>query len=594
MTFYSPGLVTQSFWPNFFVQNQDISGLIVIVIYLALISFIAFLFSEYISLIYLDKDTPLRRYTRYIIEFFERIIGPISKKKMKFREYFLNLIFFDAIAAVIAFITIGFLNHPGNGPIATSGLNMSLTVHTVVSFITNTDLQHYTNPLNFSYFTTTFAIMGLMLIAPVTAFAASIAFIRGIRTAEGIIGNFYHDFLVACFDLFLPLTLLFTIIFILIGIPETVNTLIRVTIPITGNTGYIPIGPISSFEAFKNIGTNGAGFYGANAAFPLENPNWVSNITEVVAFTIIPLASVFSLGRVFGNRKFGQMLFGVIITLFLFVSIITFYAEMHGINAFTSLGLSFNGNMLGKESAIGVAQSSIFNVAATISSAGSTNSMLLNYTPGGTIGIMTGLLMNDPLGGTGTSVINIFTFVIFTAFLASLLVGKLPELLGFKLGSKEIKYSTLALITHPLIVLIPLGILATQFTLLKTFINPYPQKVTELFYEFLSAASNNGSEIGGFATNTALFNYIDSIIMLLGRFLLLGLQLYIAQLFANRNPRTESPNTVSVGSPYFGLMLFAVIIGLGLLSYFPVMALGPLLSFAKDLNFFIGGVLIGH
>ncbi len=592
MTTVSAGAEYHNFWQNFFVSHQAVSGLIVILIYLAVISLVAYIFSEYISILYLDREPPTRRYTRYLIDFFEKLLGPVSKKQMKFRTYFLNLLFFDAIAAAIAFVTISYFNHPQN-PFGSTPFNLSLTVNTVISFITNTNIQHYSNPLNLSYFATTFAILGLMLIAPVTGFAASMAFIRGIRTAEGFLGNFYHDFLIAFFDLFIPLTLLFTIIFALIGIPETIDTVIRVTLPISGGTGYLPVGPLSSFEAFKNLGTNGGGFYGANAAFPFENPNWISNITEMVAFTIIPLASILSLGRVFNNRKFGQMLYGVIMIIFFLASLLTFYSELHGIPAYSTLGLNYAGNMLGKETSLGLAQSSVFNVGATLTSTGASNSPLLDYTPGGVLGVITGLLMNDPMGGVGTSVINIFTFVIFTAFLASLLVGKLPELMGFKLGSKEIKYSTISLVTHPLIVLIPLGLVATQLTLVHTFTNPFPQRVTELFYEFLSSASNNGSEIGGFATNTALFNYLDSVIMLIGRFFLMGIQLFIAQLFANRNPRTESPNTVSVGSPYFAIMLFAVIIGLGLLSYFPVLALGPLLSFAKDLNLFIGGIIHG-
>ena len=582
-----------SFWQVFFVDHRAVSGLLIILIYLLLISIIAFIFSGYIADLYLDREVRLRKYTHYLIDFFEKLIGPASKRNMKFKEYMANLVFFNAVAAIMAFVVIFYFNRNVT-PVGTYSVNLSLAVHTVVSFITNTDLQHYSNPFRFSAFAQMFGLMGLMLFAPVTGFAASLAFVRGVRTNEGHLGNFYHDFFVSLFDLFLPLTLLFTIFFALEGLPETLLYYLKITVPVTNVPGYLPLGPIATFQSFETLGTNGGGFYGANAAFPLANPSWISNITEFVAFTLIPLASIISLGKVFGNRRFGTMLYSVIMVIFLIASIVTFYSELRGIPVFQNLGILYSGNMLGKETSLGIAQSSVFNVGATLTSTGIVNSSLIDYTPGGILGIITGLLMNDPLGGVGTSVINIFTYVIFTAFLASLLIGKLPEMIGFKLGSKEIKYSTLSLITHPLIVLIPLGIILVEPFLVSGMINPEPQRVTELFYEFLTSASNNGSEIGGFATNTALFNYLDSIIMLLGRYLILGIQLYIAQIFSVRSPRGESPNTVSVGSSYFGLMLFGVMIGIGLLSFFPVLALGPLLSFANDLHLFAGVTVFGH
>ncbi len=582
MTDFSGGIGSHSFWSQFFLVHQGISGLIVIFIYISIISLIAFAFSDYVVPLYKDEDTPLRPYTSYIIGFFEKLIGPLSLKRMKFKEYFLNLLFFNFVAALAAFLFIYLLNSPG----ALSGrpLTVPEMVNTVVSFTTNTDMQHFPVAGHFPQFAIFFSILGLMVVAPVTGFAASMAFIRGIRTNEENIGNFYHDFLVALFDLFIPLTVLFTILFAIEGLPETLLSSVATNHFQASTARILPLGPVASFVSFSAVGTNGAAFYPSNSAFPLQNPSWFSNLTEIVAFTLVPLASIFSLGRVLGNKNFSRMLYGTVIFIYLFASVFTFYFELHGIPLYRNLGIHYTGNMIGKENAIGIAQSSVFNVGATISSAGLTNSALIGYTPGGIIGIMVGLMINDPLGGFGTSVINIFTFVIFTAFLASLMVGKLPELMGFKLGAKEIKYSTLSLITHPLVVLVPLGLVAVAFGALSIQGNPSPQTITELFYEFTSAASNNGSSIGGLPFGRPFFEYLESIIMILGRYLLLGFQLYIAQLFANRRPRSESPNTVKVGSPYFGLLLLAVIMAIGLLSYFPVLALGPFLSFARDLG----------
>ncbi len=348
---------------------------------------------------------------------------------------------------------------------------------------------------------------------------------------------------------------------------------------------------MATWEAIKNIGTNGGGFYGSNAAMPLENPNWFTNLVEFLSFTVIPLGSILSLGKVFNNRGFARTLYIVLISIFFFTTFMTFFAEYSGIPSITSLGTLFTGNMMGKETAIGISQSSIFSSGAVFTSTGAADSVLLAFTPAGLLGLMGNLILNDPLGGVGTGVLNIFMYVIFAIFITSLMVGKLPELMSIKISSKEIKYSTLSLVTHPLLVLIPFGITMLLPALVIGDPNPRPDVISSVLYEFLSAASNNGSEVGGFATNTAFFNIADGILMLMGRFILMGLQLAIAQSFATKSPKVETGRTIETGSPLFALMLFVTIIMLGVLSFFPVLALGPFLSWAKDFNLFIGGLL---
>ena len=208
------------------------------------------------------------------------------------------------------------------------------------------------------------------------------------------------------------------------------------------------------------------------------------------------------------------------------------------------------------------------------------------------MGPLLDLLLNDPLGGVGTGVLNIFMYVIFTVFITSLMVGKLPEIMSLKIGSREIRYSTLSLVTHPLLVIIPFGITLLIPNMLSTFVNTRPDQITQLLYEFGTAAANNGSEIGGFLTNQAYFNYLDGVIMLLGRYLLMGFQLLIAQSFSYKKPKVQVMRTVDPGSFMFGFSLFFVMILLGLLSFFPILALGPLLAFAKAFNLFIAGVLL--
>lgn len=581
---------TGSFWGNFFLNNRLVSGSIIILIYIAIMSVMAYLLAGYIKKLYLGEPNFMDPVAGRLVHFFEKIFGENQDKTMKFREYFTNLLIFNAAAGVITFIFLFFQNLlPFGG--SYSHFGPSLAFNTVTSFLTNTNLQHYSNPLQLTYFSQTFVITGLMFLGAGTGFAASMAFIRGIINDKGFLGNFYHDFLVSIFYLILPLSLGLTVLLLIFGVPQTIMP--SMTAHVLGGSGTvtIPLGPVATLEGIKNIGTNGGGFYGANAGFPFENPNWFTNLAEFVSFTMVPLASIFSLGKVFNNRSFSNMLFGVVMTVFIFTTFMTFFGEYAGIPALSTLGTLYTGNMLGKETAIGISQSSIFATGAVFTSTGAAASSLINFTPVGILGILGNLLLNDPIGGIGTGIMNLFMFVIFTTFITSLMVGKLPELMSLKLSSKEIKYSTLSLVTHPLLVLIPFGATMLIPAILGNFPGTRPDMITAVLYEFGTAAANNGSEIGGFLTNQPYFNYLDGVIMLLGRYLLMGFQLLIADSFSLKSPKVEFGRTIHPGSFLYGVMLLAVMILIGVLSFFPILALGPFLSWARDFGLSIMGVM---
>ena len=579
-----------SFWGTFFLQNRLVSGAIIIIIYILIMLIFAYLISGYISSIYLDRKTSVDRILKPILLFAEKLFGEDSSKKMKLREYFLTLVLFNASAGIIAFLFLYFQNKiPFFG--SYYQYSPSLVFNTVTSFLTNTDLQNYSNPLHLSYFSTTFVLTGLMFLSAGTGFAASKAFIHGIKNDDGYLGNFYHDFLVAIIYLIFPLTLIVTIILLPLGVPQTIQPYVIVH-PILSNSIFkVPLGPVATWEAIKNIGTNGGGFYGANAASPFENPNWISNLVEFVSFTIIPLGSLMSLRYIFNDKRFVNMLIGVLLGIFLFTTFMTFFGEYVGIPQLSMLGIIYNGNMVGKETAIGLSQSSIFSTGAVFTSTGAAATQLLTFTPAGILGVLGNLILNDPLGGVGTGVLNIFMYVIFAIFITALMVGKLPELMSLKIGSKEIKYSTLSLVTHPLLILIPFGI--TIFFLphiLAPYTNPRSDIITEIFYEFASAASNNGSAMGGFTVNQPYLNYVEGVIMLLGRYLLMFFQLAVAQSFAYKIPKVQLGRSIDTGSFTFGLMLFSTMILLGVLSFFPILAVGPFEASGHSFGLFIAGV----
>ena len=581
---------TGSFWGNFFLNNRLVSGSFIILIYILIMAVMAFLLSGYIKKLYLGEPTILDPLSGRAVEFFEKIFGENQDKTMKFREYFLNILVFNASAGLIAFFVLYFQNFLPFGAGYTH-FDASLTFNTITSFLTNTNLQHYSNPLQLTYFSQTFVITGLMFLGAGTGFAASMAFIRGILNDKGFLGNFYHDFLVSIFYLILPLSLGLTVLLLIFGVPQTLSPVMIAHVLGGNGTVSVPLGPVATLEGIKNIGTNGGGFYSANAGFPFENPIWFTNLAEFVGFTLIPLGSIFSLGRVFDSKGFSNMLFGVVMVVFIFTTFMTFFGEYSGIPALSNLGTMYTGNMLGKETAIGLSQSSIFSTGAVFTSTGASNSVLLSFTPAGILGVLGNLLLNDPLGGVGTGVMNLFMFVIFTTFITSLMVGKLPEIMSLKLSSKEIKYSTLSLVTHPLLVLVPFGVTMLLPAVLGNFPGTRPDQVTAILYEFGSSAANNGSEIGGFLTNQAYFNYIEGIIMLLGRFLLMGFQLAIADSFSFKSPKVEYGRSINPGTFLYGLMLLTVMILIGVLSFFPILALGPFLSWARDFNLSMLGVI---
>ncbi len=576
-----------NFWLNFFVNNRLFSGTVIILIYLIVISIFGFIIADHIKKIYLGQRTILTGFSEKAIYFIEKISGVDENESHTFKGYFFSLLFFNLMAGVFTLffllIQTNYFPLPGQ-----RGFSFSLAINTISSFLTNTNLQNYSSPQRLSYYELTIVIIGLMFLSAGTGFAASMAFIRGIIKDDGKLGNFFHDFLVAIFELILPLSLLATVIFLFIGIPETTSSFLYIHPFFSKSVIGIPIGPVASLEGIKNIGTNGGGFYGANAGYPFENPNWISNIVEVVSFTIIPMGSIFALGRVLESRNFGRMVFGVIMSLFMLSAFFTFFGEYAGLPTMSNLGLFYTGNFLGKETALGISQTSIFASGATMTSTGAANSALNAFTPAGILGVLFPMLLNDPLGGVGTGILNIFTYVIFTIFLVALMVGKLPELFSLKISSKEIKYSTYSLITHPLLIVVPLGITLLIPALMSSFVSPRPDQITELLYEFSSAAANNGSAMGGFQVNQAFFNILEAGIMLIGRFLVMGFQLMIAQSFAFKKPKVTYGRSVNVGSFWFGFMLFFTMILLGLLSFFPVLALGPLLAWGKDFNLLIG------
>ncbi|MHB1440320.1 MAG: potassium-transporting ATPase subunit KdpA [Cuniculiplasma sp.] len=581
-----------NFWTTFFVNNRVVSGVIIIALYLAILSFFGYLIAPYIKKIYTGENTKLRKYTDPIIGTIEKLAGVDRNETYSFKGYFISLIIFNFVAGAVTFFFLIFQGYFFRAP-GQSVMSPSLAFNTIVSFLTNTNLQHYSSPSVLTYVDLSIVIIGLMFISAGTGFAASMAFVRGIMNDDKKLGNFFHDFLVAIFDLILPLSLIATVLLIIVGVPDVTYSNIIIH-PFFGRlTVNIPVGPVASLEGIKNIGTNGGGFYGTNAGYPFENPNWISNLIEVVSFTIIPIGSIFALGQALNNRKFGMMIYGVIMALFVFSALMTFFGEIAGIPAMANLGFNYGGNFIGKETAIGISQSSIFASGATLTSTGAANSALIDYTPAGILGVLFPLLLNDPLGGVGTGVLNIFTYVIFTVFLISLMVGKLPEIMSLKVSSKEIKYSTYSLITHPLIIIIPLGVVVLLSPILmSSFINTKPDQITQLLYEFASAASNNGSEMGGFTTNSAFFNIMDGIIILLGRYPIIGFQLVIAQSFATKKPKVMYGRTFDIGSFWFGLMLFFTMILLGLLSFFPILAVGPLLAWGKSFSLLIGGGLL--
>lgn len=561
-------------------MNTEILGVIAIFLLTAIL---AIPFGRYCSKIFKGEKT-LSDFMFPIERLIYRLSGIDWKKQMDWKEAMkamlvLNLIFF--LAAITILLTQGY--HPFWNPDGIAGMEPTTAFNTAISFMTNTNLQHYSGETGASYLTQLLVFCFLQFVSAGTGIAAMAMLFKGIAQKQsGDLGNFYKLFLKSCTRILLPVAFVVALILIWEGTPSTFKGADTV-ITMEGDTVNVARGPVAPMVAIKQVGTNGGGYFGPNSTHPFENPTYLTNIAENFAILFIPIALVFAFGFYIGRPKVGYAFFLTMTVVFVSFVAGSVYFEMQGNPKIAAMGIDNSlGNMEGKEVRFGTAASALWGVSTTSTSNGSVNSMHDSHTPlsGGIF--MLDMMINAIYGGVGVGFINFFVFVVIAVFISGLMVGRTPELFGKKIEAKEVKIAALVAITHPMLILVTTAIAAYTHARnpdIGWLNNPSFHGFSEMLYEFTSSAANNGSGFEGLGDATPFWNIMCGVVMILGRFIPIIGPLAIAGSMAAKKYIPESSGTLRVDTVAFNTVLLAVIFIIAALSFFPALTLGPLAEY---------------
>jgi len=465
-----------------------------------------------------------------------------------------------------------------------------LSFNTAISFIVNCNLQHYSGESGLTYLTQLYVITFLQFVSAATGIAVAVALFNGLKyKSTNNLGNFWSIFIKSITRILLPLCIVMAVLLAFNGTPASFDGKDSIT-TLQGDTVQVSRGPAAGMIAIKHLGTNGGGWFGANSAHPLENPNYFTAMLELIAQGIIPIAMLFALGYYTKRKKFAYTIFGIMTIGMLLLVLPTIYWEMHGSSAIAKMGiLQATGAMEGKEVRFGPALSGYWSIFTTIISTGSVNSMHDSAMPLSGMMQMLGMLINAFYGGCGVGILNYFIYIIIAVFIGGLMVGRTPEFMGHKVEAREVKIAALVTLLSAFLIKGGTALAAYYFVQhgnanwavhpANWLNNPGNHGFSEMFYEFTSANANNGSGFAGLGNNNIFWNVTTGFIMLLGRFLPIIGPIAIIGLLANKKYIPESAGTLKVDSVTFGILTFAIIIIITALSYFPPLVLGPIAEY---------------
>ena len=458
-----------------------------------------------------------------------------------------------------------------------------LAFNTCISFMVNCNLQHYSGESGLTYFTQLFVIMLFQFITAACGMAAMAGIMKALagKTTKAI-GNFWVFLVKSTTRILMPLSLLVGILLVINGTPMSFDGKQTIT-TLEGNEQVISQGPTAAIVPIKQLGTNGGGYFGVNSSHPLENPNAFTNMLECWSILIIPMAMAWAFGFYVRRRKLAAWIFGVMLFAFTAGVFVSVPQEMGGNPNIDEMGIAQDlGSMEGKEIRIGSAASAMWGMVTTVTSNGSVNSMHDSQTPLSGMMQMLNMQINCWFGGVGVGWMNYFAFLIIAVFISGLMVGRTPEFLGHKVEAREMKIATLVVLMHPFLILVGTGISAAVAAAnpeIGWLNNPSFHGLSEMLYEYTSAAANNGSGFEGLGDNTPFWNIMTGIALIMGRYFPIVGQVAIAGLLASKKYIPESAGTLKTDTGTFSLMTFAVIIIVAALSFFPAQALGPIADY---------------
>ena len=570
-------------------------------------------------IIYLILVIPVGRYLYHIAAgkhtfadpVFDRVDGAIYKlggvdphKGMNWKQYAMALIGTNAVMIAIGYIILRIQSLPLLNPNGIEGMEPTLAFNTIISFMTNTNLQHYSGESGLSYLSQMLVIIFMMFVSAASGYAACVAFIRGLagKTKDNV-GNFFADLVRITTRVLLPFSLVGGLLLVWQGVPQNFSENVVVQ-TLEGTYQVLAMGPVAALEIIKHFGTNGGGMFGANSTTPMENPTILSNLIELYSMMLLPGACVITFGKMVGDGrrqhqksktpenalpahqegitarllgKEGRSIFLAMGILFLVGLSLCYWAELQGNPALAEIGLNQSaGSMEGKEVRFGIAQSALFTTVTTSFTTGTVNNMHDTLTPLGGMVPLLHMMLNCVFGGKGVGLMNMILYAILAVFICGLMVGRTPEYLGKKIEGREMKLTALAIMIHPLLILAFSALAVATAAGQAGITNPGFHGLSQVLYEYASSAANNGSGFEGLADNTYFWNITTGIVMFLGRYLPIVIQLAIAGSLMKKNYVNESAGTLRTSTVSFAVILVFVVYIFAALTFFPALALGPI------------------
>ena len=570
-------------------------------------------------ILYLILVIPVGRYLYHIAAgkhtfadpVLDRVDGAIYKlggvdphKGMNWKQYAMALIGTNAVMIAIGYIILRIQSLPLLNPNGIEGMEPTLAFNTIISFMTNTNLQHYSGESGLSYLSQMLVIIFMMFVSAASGYAACVAFIRGLagKTKDNV-GNFFADLVRITTRVLLPFSLIGGLLLVWQGVPQNFSENVVVQ-TLEGTYQVLAMGPVAALEIIKHLGTNGGGFFGANSTTPMENPTILSNLIELYSMMLLPGACVITFGKMVGDGRLqhqksktpenalpahqegitarllgkeGRSIFLAMGILFLVGLSLCYWAELQGNPALAEIGLNQSaGSVEGKEVRFGIAQSALFTTVTTSFTTGTVNNMHDTLTPLGGMVPLLHMMLNCVFGGKGVGLMNIILYAILAVFICGLMVGRTPEYLGKKIEGREMKLTALAIMIHPLLILAFSALAVATAAGRAGITNPGFHGLSQVLYEYASSAANNGSGFEGLADNTCFWNITTGIVMFLGRYLPIVIQLAIAGSLMKKNYINESAGTLRTSTVSFAVILVFVVYIFAALTFFPALALGPI------------------
>ena len=550
---------------------------------------------------------------------FDRVDGGIFKvcgihpdKGMNWKQYALALLLTNAVMVFVGYLVLRIQFLPIFNPNGIGAMEETLSFNTIISFMTNTNLQHYSGESGLSYLSQMLVITYMMFVSAATGYAACIAFVRGLAgKSKDNVGNFYADLVKVTTRVLIPLSIIGGMLLIWQGVPQNFDPNVTVT-TIEGTQQDISMGPVAALEIIKHIGTNGGGFLGANSSTPIENPTIISDLVELYSMMILPGACVIMFGKMVKDRRRktasssehsattqdlvktselvskpsftaklygseGRTIFFAMGIIFLIGLSVCYWSESQGNPALAKLGLDQSmGSMEGKEVRFGIAQSAMFTTTTTSFTSGTVNNMHDTLTPLGCMIPLLHMMLNVVFGGKGVGLMNMIMYAILGVFIFGLMIGRTPEYLGKKIEGREMKLTALCIIIHPFLILAFSALAVSTEGGLAGITNPGFHGLSQVLYEYASSAANNGSGFEGLADNSYFWNITAGLAMFFGRYLSIVIQLAIAGSLMRKQFVNDSIGTLRTDSATFTIGLVCVVYIFAALTFFPALALGPI------------------